>query len=408
MTSSIILSHAGKQHSYQLAKAMNDLGALEGFYTSGYIRSKFWQQFIKKSGNTLFTRRFLDGLCGKRVHPNWRFELKELLYAKVFGIGYKTQKAVFQRDEKFDRYIAAKVPYLSGNLFWGFQGSAHDSLISAREAGKHAVVELATAHVGAAEKILGEEKQLHPEWADSFDIVDFPARYRKRLENEPYLADTVVAASSFTKSSLLDAGIYENKIKVLPLGADIVQIPFKSPEQTSINNKPLKLLFVGRITQRKGIKYLLEAIKQLNTKHVELHIIGYVHGSGEALKRYQKQFTLHPSMDQLQLFKEYQNYDALVLPSIFEGFGLVIIEAMAAGLPVIATENTMAPDVIEHGKDGYIIPIRNTRAIEESIEKLLNSTPEEKLKMRTNARVKAEQYSWHAYSQRLSKILQEL
>lgn len=383
------------------------LDILEGFYTSSYIRSCFMQSILKKMGDSLLSRRFLEGVSGFKIHPHWRFEWKELIYARLYGTGEKTQAAVYARDEKFDQYMAIKLPNLVGNVFWGFQGSAFHSLASAQKAGKRTIVELATAHVTAAKTILGEEQRLHPEWADSFDNLEFPTHYEYRLEQEPHLADYVVAASTFTKSTLLEEGIEERKIKLLPLGTELNHIPFGLPQE-KVYNRPLKLLFVGRITQRKGIVYLLEAMKQFHPKEVELHIIGYVHGSGEGLKPYAGLYTLHPPMSQQQLYNEYQNYDALVLPSVFEGFGLVIVEAMAASLPVIATEHTIAPDIIEQEKDGFVIPIRDVQAIVEAIKTLLDYDKEQFMQIRKNARAKAMEYTWEVYEKRLKKLLSSI
>ena len=100
----IILSHAGKQHSYHVAKALLDLGMLEKFYTGSYITSSCLQQQLSRHGDDFWSRRFVPGLNGPKVQSNWRFELKEYLYARLFGNSARTQRAVYQRDEKFDRF----------------------------------------------------------------------------------------------------------------------------------------------------------------------------------------------------------------------------------------------------------------------------------------------------------------
>jgi len=385
---------------------MQDLGILDGFYTSSYVKQKWIQELLTRSGNKFFTRRFREGLSGEIVHPHWRFELKEILYARIYGNVPKTQHAVYDRDAKFDQYMAQKLPHLSGDIFWGFQGSCLHSLRSALQAGKKAVVELATAHVTAAKIILGEEQKLHPEWADSFDNLEFPAPYEKRLREEPHQADVVIAASKFTRQTLLDDGVGEGKIKYLPLGFEIDYIPYHKKEFKS-RKRPLRLLYVGRITQRKGIKYLLEAMKGFDKSEVELHIIGFVHGNGDALKEYAGLFTLHPPLQQYELFKKYAEYDALVLPSVFEGFGLVILEAMAAGLPVITTPNTMGPELIVNDENGYIVPIRDIDSIKVAIQNLLNKNEEERMVMADGAHNAALQYSWDAYAANLAVLLNE-
>lgn len=408
MNKKIILSHSGKQHSYHVAKALLDLGYLDKFYTSSYITSPYLQKKLLKHGDTFWSRRFLTGLHSPCVEANWRFELKELLFARLFGNSARTQHAVYGRDEAFDKMMAKKMHDLQGDVFWGFQGSCYQSLRAAKQAGKYTICELATAHVTSAQKILGEEQLRHPDWADSFDNLVFPPYYQLRLEEEPFRADKVIAASKFTRQTLLDAGLADEKIYTLPLGFDAERIPFKEDSFKAYKNRPLKLLYVGRITQRKGIKYLLEAIKYFNRKDVELHIIGYIHGKGEGLKPYKGMYHLHSPLSQQELFKAYQEYDALVLPSIFEGFGLVIVEAMAAGLPVIATPHTMGPDVIEEDQNGYLVPIRDVEAIRSAIENLANKSPEAFHQMHLNARQSAMKFTWDAYRDRLKVFLERI
>lgn len=408
MSKKIILSHSGKQHSYHVAKALSDLGYLKKFYTSSYIRSARLQKQLIRLGDTFWTRRFLEGLGGELVVSNWRFELKEFIYNRLFGNGFRTQMAIYQRDVLFDRFISQQVHQFAGRAFWGFQGSCNDSLLAAKNAGKYTVCELTTAHVTSAQRMLGEEQKLHPEWADSFDNLIFPVQYQRRLEEEPFLADKVVAASKFTKQSLLDAGLSSDKIYHLPLGFDAGSIPFDQHSFSPYKDRPLKLLYVGRITQRKGIKYLLEAVKQYSRKDVELFIIGNKHGRGEGLKYYKGLFQLHPSLAQSKVFNSYREYDALVLPSVFEGFGLVIVEAMAAGLPVITTPHTIGPDIIEEDQNGYLVPIRDVNAIQESIDKLANKRPEALLNMRINARNSAMKFTWDAYRDRLKEFLETI
>jgi glycosyltransferase involved in cell wall biosynthesis len=145
-------------------------------------------------------------------------------------------------------------------------------------------------------------------------------------------------------------------------------------------------------------------MKQFSPEEVELHIIGFVQGRGAAFRRYDN-FIHHGPMQQYELFKQYKEFDAFVLPSVFEGFGLVVLEAMAAGLPVITTPNSIGPEVITNGNEGYIVPIRDIDAIADAIRQMVNTSPEQRMGMKRNARKKALQYSWDAYRVRLGAVL---
>jgi glycosyltransferase involved in cell wall biosynthesis len=401
----ITVSHAGKQHSYHLAKALLDLGRLEGFYTSSYLSPAWLQDLVLKSGNQFFSRRFKQGLSSPFVHSHWHFELAEFITRKIQGKSQAVQDMVYKRDTDFDQMMARKMPAIRSDVFWGFQGSCHASLEAAQQSGKMAVCELATAHVVQARKILAEEARLQPEWADSIDNLYFPAEYERRLEEEPHRADLVISASDFTTQTLLDSGIPAVKIKKLSLGFEAIHIPF-STEARDFESRPLKLLYAGTITQRKGISYLLEAAKSwAGGKEVELHLVGGIQGSGQAFEKRRHLVHYHPAVSQAEMFRLYTEFDALILPTLFEGFGLVLVEAMAAGLPVIATSHSMAPDIVEQDKNGWIIPIRDAASIQQAVQNLRNLNNESYAAMRQAARQSALRFTWEAYTENLSELI---
>ncbi len=404
---SVTVAHSGKQHSYHTAHSLLRLGALDAFYTSSYVSSPALQAWFTQKNSTFFQRRFIDGLASPYTIARWDFEIKEFLVRKLYGKGAKAFNAVYERDMKFDAYMASQISKRESQVYWGFQGSSFHSLQAAKKTGKLALCELATAHVVASRRILGEEKMLHPDWADSFDNLDFPAQYLNRLEQEPLLADYSIAASKFTEQTLKEVGLTDDKIIYLPLGLDLRYVPYK-PKNKGIDNRPLKLLFAGTLTQRKGLAYLLEAIKLMPKGEVELHCIGGIQGSGKGLRPYEGLFKHIPPISQYELFDRYSEYDALVLPSVFEGFGLVIVEAMAAGLPVIATPHTMGPEVIIEGSNGYLVPIRDIESLYGAICNLRNLSEFEYLKMSSNAHESVLSFTWDAYLPKLKKVLESL
>jgi glycosyltransferase involved in cell wall biosynthesis len=107
------------------------------------------------------------------------------------------------------------------------------------------------------------------------------------------------------------------------------------------------------------------------------------------------------------LLREMSEADVFVFPSLFEGFALVILEAMAAGLPVITTPNTAGPDLIEDGKDGLIVPAGDVKALQTAMDSLLND-PERARAMGRAAHEKAKEYTWEKYGERWEAMLHEL
>lgn len=360
---------------------------------------------IQAAGNEFFRRRFQPGLAAPFVHSHWEYELKEFITRKIQGKSAKVQELVYQRDVDFDRMMAGKLKSIRSTHYWGFQGSCHNSLIAAKQAGKMAICELATAHVVQAKKILAEEARLQPDWADSIDNLYFPPAYEKRLEEEPILADRVIAASKFTEWTLIESGISPAKISVLPLGFEAERIPF-FPGEKGFEKRPLRLLFAGTATQRKGVSYLLDAMAALSSSDsVELTFVGGIQGSGDAFRKQKHLYQHQPAVSQQEMFRLYREFDALILPTVFEGFGLVIVEAMAAGLPVITTTHSMGPDVITEGKNGWIVPIRDSQSLKDRILQLRQLSDADYLHMRQSARDAALGFTWDRFRENLGEMV---
>jgi alpha-maltose-1-phosphate synthase len=384
---------------------MKELGILNRFYTSSYVASPLLQELAGKLGLTKLDRRFQKGLSSPDVVSNWRFELPEVLLRALIGNTRKVNDLVFRRSEVFDRYVSRKLAGSGAGYFWGYQGCSLYSLQKANALGIRSVCEMTVAHVPYTNAILQEEQKINPDWADSIDFMDFPSAVEERLVEEPQVASHVVAISSFLKQSLLAAGVPGHKISVLPLGFDMSKMAF-DPETRPLENRPLRLLYAGRITQRKGVSYLLDAVRRFDRKDVELYIIGDIFGSGRAFRRDQDLYTYMPHVGQDALFRQYGAYDALVLPSLAEGFPLVNLEAMGAGLPVITTPNTNAAEILKDGENGFLVPVRDSEAIARAIEKIRNMDTATFHAMRLKARETAGHFTWGHYRDALLELMQ--
>lgn len=392
----ILISHSGKQHAYHVAKALQDNGALAKFITRGYISSPFLQELILQQNNLFLRKRFEEGLSGMAVESNWKYEIPEF-WARYVMKKSSTEllQLMIERDVAYDKEIASRLNTYEFDAFWGYNGSCLHGLRAAKNSNKLALCETQLAYLPVLKKILDEERRLHPEWADSIDYHGLPSSYEQKLIEEPQEADRVIAISQFLKNTLVEGGINAQKIDILPLGCPINHIRYAPKNKI---NRPLKLLFAGQISQRKGIKYALEAVKQFSKQDVEFHIIGNLNGSGNGLNNYKGLYTNHGPIAQPTLFSTYTDYDAMVFPSLAEGFPLVVVEAMAAGLPVITTMHTNANELIVHKKNGYIVPIRNVESIVESIAHLLALDNSAYEAMSAAARARAEEFSWATYS----------
>ena len=214
-----------------------------------------------------------------------------------------------------------------------------------------------------------------------------------RLDQESQLATSILVASQFTKNSLVENGIDSKKISILPYGVDSDRFPAKS--NYNLQSGSLKILFLGQMVQRKGLSYLLKSLKALQNKRFELTIVGRGRIDYELLAEYESfvDFKVVTGLSHKDLVDCFHSHDVLVLPSLIEGFGHVILEAMCSGLPVICTKNTAGTDLFITGNEGFIVPIRDSDIIASTLEEL--SKDKSKLKfMGKSAATTARSFTW--------------
>ncbi len=166
------------------------------------------------------------------------------------------------------------------------------------------------------------------------------------------MASHYLAASSFTRQSLVEHGVAAASIAVVPYGVDLEHYRPSERSSRRTDAAPLELLFVGRINQRKGLTYLLDALRLLNTAQLRLTICGRVVDDLSLFKPFEAQVQIRPSVSAEELVRAYQSADLFVFPSVAEGFGQVLLESLASGLPILSTTHTAAPDLIDEECSG--------------------------------------------------------
>lgn len=201
-----------------------------------------------------------------------------------------------------------------------------------------------------------------------------------------------------------------SEVLVHPMGVDVSK--FKNDKDRARLNKERTVLFVGRLDKIKGVPYLIEAMKDIDAKLV-------IVGDGALREELEKQaepfgekITFLGAVEHAKLPEIYRNADVFVAPSITlengatEGFGLVFVEAMAAGLPVIGTATGGIKDIIDDGVNGYLIEEKSSREIVEKINYLFKNT-DVYIELANGAKVKAEKYDWVNVGNEYIKIINE-
>jgi len=283
-----------------------------------------------------------------------------------------------------------------------YEDGALDSFRAARERGLTCFYDQPVGYFQSARRIFIEEKELVPAFAATIPGLKDSPRKLERKARELELADVVIAASDFVSDTLLEAGIPRGKIRVVQFGS-----PDQAPPHTGYSRQgPLRLLFVGRIGQRKGISYLLDAVPRFPKADVKLSLLGEFEGPPSVFAPYAHLFEHLLPRPHQEIFEAMSRHDLFFLPSLFEGQALAVLEAMRCGLPAIVTPNSGAGRVVVDGRSGFVIPIRSSDAIAEKIEYFLKNRAAVE-GMGLAALERARNITWASYEGQIMSIVRE-
>ena len=224
-------------------------------------------------------------------------------------------------------------------------------------------------------------------------------------------ADSVTVNSTFMKNELSKI-IQTKEIEIIPMGSGTGGISEKAVEKKQ--KTKTNLLFVGRLIEVKGTKYLIEAMKFLDSEKFELHIAGDGPERENLEKIAPQNVIFHGYQTGKNLEELYQKADIFILPSIVddagytEGLGTVLLEAANFSIPVIGTNVGGIPDIIINGKTGLLVPQKDPEALSEAVKKL-SENPELRETLVENAREHLkESFSWESITEKFFKIYSSL
>lgn len=233
----------------------------------------------------------------------------------------------------------------------------------------------------------------------SFKVQHEPSWKRARKDSELELADIVVVPCEWALGSLSFSKLQKKCVIKVPYGtpADDVPVRAKRPDG------PFTVLFAGQIGVRKGIPLLMEAWKRLGLKDARLWLAGSMNLDEKYLNDYHN-FQYLGALPRTRLLEVMKEADLFVFPSLAEGFGLVIGEAMAVGVPVLTTTNTGGPELITDGREGWCVPAHDIDSLVERIEWAYRNR-DALYEMGMLARHRAEQWTWADYRRKLTEEL---
>jgi glycosyltransferase involved in cell wall biosynthesis len=291
----------------------------------------------------------------------------------------------------FDARVARRLREIEVDAVYAYEGGALQTFRQARKRGIKTLYELPSSHWYWEYKLLSEEAECNPEFAGLLPKLRDSDRHMEEKDEELLLADYVVVPSQHVRNTL--AGVVpDEKIRVISYGAP----PVQRKKQVSLDSsRPLKVLFAGALTQRKGIGYLLEAIDLLQS-NIELTLVGKRFKENHRVDEACNRWRWYESLPHFRVIEVMQEADVLVLPSLAEGSALVVLEALSCGLPVIITPNTGSLEFVHDGCEGFVVPICRADVIADRLE-MLNRNREQLVYMSQIAQATAAKHSWENY-----------
>lgn len=399
----VVTVHRGARDGYQVARGLAEAGLLEALVTDLYWPAdRAWARGLERitgKGVTEALRcRYADHLPSKSVVRCGGSGLSSLLLSKARCLPFEWERQAVRWCDRSLGEKAGRIATQRGAalLSYSYYGS---SSFSHYHGDQPRILFQLHPHPARVRKILRDERMLHPECASSLEKeweLALPEAEFNELVSEAAMADYWLVASTFTKQTLIDEGIPAKRIATVPYGIDLTR--FTPRHQPRDAGAPLRLLFVGTLSQRKGIKYLIQAMESLPAGAAELTVCGRAVDDLELFRQSKVPIRLYPSISAEGLLEAYRSADVFVFPSLAEGFAQVLLEAMASGLPIISTRRTAAADLIRHGEEGFIIESGSASELAMHIEKFLQDPGKSRL-MGAAARRRAEYFTWERFRQ---------
>ena len=371
----VVVSCSGKFHAFSLVEQLEKRGVEVVFYTTySSISNPILKLFVKRTDKELINPR--------SIKTNFFIAL----------IHKFTQRKPQFANDLFDWWVSRKISKIEANVFIGWSGMSLNSLKTAKKMGWKTILERGSTHIQFQNSILIDEYLLR-----GMDFSIARATVIKEM-SEYEICDLISIPSNFVKNSFIHFGVNEHKLFINPYGSNDFFLR-TAPKKDNV----FRVLYVGRISIQKGFYYLAEAMRNLTNFNIEFCLIGSVDddisAEFELVKKLLNVCYLG-HIDHYELVNYIQDCDVGVQPSLQEGLSMVIPQMMKVGLPVIATPNTGADELIINDYNGVIIPARSSAAIVDAILKLFFDSAKLKFLTRNVSKTNMENNSWDAYGHR--------
>lgn len=346
-----------------------------GFAALGHLRLLYTDMWCKRGASLLQKAPMpFRAIAGRKHDEISPAQVKSFTFRTLFDNlrhrgGPASTEAAFDNylrignhfSARVNRHLAKQKLDPQSDCFFAFNTGALQTLQLLKERGIRTVVDQIDP-ARTEDDLVRQESEKFPGWQKLPGRI--PDRYFDHLRAEWDAATVVLVNSNWSKRALMQQGVAEEKILVVPVAYEVHGTPSPRVKTTG----PLKVLWLGTVNLRKGIQYLIGAAKLLSDRNIEFHIAGPIDISDEAMKTAPASMKFMGRVNRADSDQLYRQADLFVLPTVSDGFAITQVEAMARGLPVITTPN--CGDVVTHNQDGLIVPAFSADAFAEAIARL--------------------------------------
>ena len=384
-----ICSQIGAREHYAIPRILSSQGKLDRLFTdfwAGPAARFFGPDRLKGRWNPSLEKAQVSGF-NFTFFKNCLRPSPDNLYLGFIKTGSEFSKAVANQLKKLYR--------LNEKIFFSYDTSFLESAETAVELGFKTVVgQMDPSRVEY--EIVRKEEEAFPDWVST--PTSIPEEYFERRVKEWQIADRIMVNSPWSRSALIQQGVPEDEISVIPLAFEAEDNSIAHRPNASL---PLTVLFLGQVILRKGIHYLVETARLLEKEPVEFRVVGPLGINLEQIKKSPPNIRWLGPCSRIEVKQEYENADLFVLPTLSDGFAITQIEAMAYGVPVIATPN--CGSVVDEGENGWVRPDRSPETWAEKINEILTN-PRQLDPMRERAHQKSKQFSLSQLGEHLANL----
>jgi alpha-maltose-1-phosphate synthase len=368
---SVLLSHIHSSiNAREAARALHEAGDLHSYHTRFAITAKppWMEDLFPKD---FLQRQVASGVPQHKIvcHP-W-FEMGLQLSRRLPWPSLKQAFSTSKANSWFDQRIANYLSHSKGvRTVYSYFDIALHTFRAAKKQGLKTFYELPTPHWPFTLEMIRRSNAQYPEWAATMPTEDSMIQAAAQRDEELALADHIIVPSELVKQSLLDDPKVKAPIHVIPYGCPTyrVQTPITKEKTT-----PFKLLFAGTMAQSKGLADLLSAISRCGSS-VELSLAGsrqllpVVAATIDAVRAQGVMIHQLGKLTHPDLMRAMHGCDAFILPTLYEGLSLALLEALSAGKPVITTVHSGLKGWGGDEKQIILLPVLSPDAIFKAIQ----------------------------------------